>query len=52
MPIILKFYLDRAAESARAAKGAQTSDLRNQHLTSELAWRAMADKLIEFPHAK
>ncbi len=52
MPASLKFCLERAAENASAARAASSTDLREQFLTSELAWRAMADNSIEMTDAE
>ena len=52
MPASLKFCLERAAENATAARTAPSTDMREQYLTSELAWRAMADNSIEMADAE
>ena len=48
----LEFCLDRAQENASAAKTAGSLEMREQYLTSELAWRAMADHRIEMAEAE
>ena len=52
MPASLKFCLERADENASAARTASSTDMREQYLTSELAWRAMADNSIEMTDAE
>ena len=52
MPASLKFCLERAAENASAARTAPSTDLREQFLTSELAWRTMADNSLEMADAE
>ena len=40
------FYLARADECARDAEQAVLANVRDRCLRSEVAWRAMADRLI------
>lgn len=47
----LTFCLERADENAVAARTASSISMREQYLTSELAWRAMADHRIEMAEA-
>ncbi|WP_245648750.1 hypothetical protein [Sphingomonas sanxanigenens] len=41
-----EFYLAQAAESARAARETNLSNVRERCLRAEAAWQAMADRLI------
>jgi hypothetical protein len=41
-----QFYLARAAESAREARNTSLDNVRERHLKSETAWRAMAARLL------
>ena len=40
------FYLARADECARDAESAQLDNVRERHLRSEQAWRALAEQLL------
>jgi hypothetical protein len=40
------FYLARADESAREARNTSLANVRERHLASESAWRAMAARLL------
>ena len=40
------FYLARADECARDAARAQLENVRERHLRSETAWRALAEQLL------
>lgn len=46
MPASCDFYLERAAECARAAEQTSLANVRERHLRSEALWRAMAERLI------
>lgn len=47
-----EFYLERAAESARAAEQANLANVIDRCRRAEAAWLAMADRLIRVEETK
>lgn len=47
-----EFYLERAAESARAAQEANLANVIDRCRRAEAAWLAMADRLIRVEETK